>query len=324
MAIMKIVCELCGSNEMTRREDGLFQCDCCGTKYTLEAARQMMGTVSVAGVVETRSADFQIEAGKLIKYRGEGVDVVVPSNCNRLGYRAFAELGVRSVELPAELRVIGEYAFNNCKSLERVTIPEGVTEIEHYAFGGCSSLKEISFPSSLTKIGQWVFSDCASLKEVSVPKGMAYVDFPRCTSLERVSIPKGATRVAFGGCTSLKEITIPEGVTSVSLSGCTSLKKVNIPSSAISVSLSGCTSLTSVTFSKGSTCTRIESEAFMDCRSLREFFIPPNVTEINSHAFEGCSSLRTVYAPKSLKKKYRSEKGGFAGFFPRHTYIEYY
>lgn len=45
----KLVCELCGSNDFTKDNDGLFVCDYCRTKYTPEQAQSMMveGTVRV-------------------------------------------------------------------------------------------------------------------------------------------------------------------------------------------------------------------------------------------------------------------------------------
>jgi len=51
---MKVLqCELCGSNDLLK-QDGVFVCQYCGTKYTLEEARKMMidGTVSVTGTVQ--------------------------------------------------------------------------------------------------------------------------------------------------------------------------------------------------------------------------------------------------------------------------------
>ena len=39
-------CEMCGSNEIVKQED-LFVCQICGTKYSVEAARKMMGVVAI-------------------------------------------------------------------------------------------------------------------------------------------------------------------------------------------------------------------------------------------------------------------------------------
>ena len=41
-----ITCELCGSNDI-QKQDGLYVCQHCGTKYTIEEARKLIGTVSI-------------------------------------------------------------------------------------------------------------------------------------------------------------------------------------------------------------------------------------------------------------------------------------
>lgn len=52
-----IKCELCGSNDVVK-QDGLFVCQHCGTKYSLEEAKKMMveGTVNVTGTVKIDSS----------------------------------------------------------------------------------------------------------------------------------------------------------------------------------------------------------------------------------------------------------------------------
>jgi tetratricopeptide (TPR) repeat protein len=55
----KMVCELCGSNEFTKDDNGLFVCDYCRTKYTPEQAKNLF----VEGVVKIDRSD---EAEKLI------------------------------------------------------------------------------------------------------------------------------------------------------------------------------------------------------------------------------------------------------------------
>lgn len=48
----QLVCEMCGSKDLLK-QDGVFVCQSCGTKYSVEEARKMMieGTVEVAGTV---------------------------------------------------------------------------------------------------------------------------------------------------------------------------------------------------------------------------------------------------------------------------------
>ena len=46
----KIVCEMCGSNDLLKK-DNVFVCQSCGTKYSVEEAKKMMveGKVDVSG-----------------------------------------------------------------------------------------------------------------------------------------------------------------------------------------------------------------------------------------------------------------------------------
>lgn len=44
-----LTCEMCGSTNLIK-EDGVFVCQSCGTKYSVEEARKMMGE----GVVDVK------------------------------------------------------------------------------------------------------------------------------------------------------------------------------------------------------------------------------------------------------------------------------
>jgi len=57
----RLECELCGCTDFVK-EDGMFTCQACGCKYTLEEARKMMieGTVEVKGTVTVdRSKEYE-------------------------------------------------------------------------------------------------------------------------------------------------------------------------------------------------------------------------------------------------------------------------
>ena len=41
-----LICEMCGSHNLIKK-DGLYVCEHCGTKYTVEEARKLMGTVKI-------------------------------------------------------------------------------------------------------------------------------------------------------------------------------------------------------------------------------------------------------------------------------------
>ena len=54
----QLVCEMCGSTSLIK-EDGVFVCQSCGTRYSVEEAKKMMveGTVEVAGTVKVDTSD---------------------------------------------------------------------------------------------------------------------------------------------------------------------------------------------------------------------------------------------------------------------------
>lgn len=53
-----LTCEMCGSTDLIK-QDGVFVCQQCGTKYSVEEARKMMveGTVSIKGSVKVDNSD---------------------------------------------------------------------------------------------------------------------------------------------------------------------------------------------------------------------------------------------------------------------------
>ena len=53
-----LTCEMCGSTEIVRK-DGLYVCQACGTKYSIEDAKKMMteGSVKIDGPVKIDESD---------------------------------------------------------------------------------------------------------------------------------------------------------------------------------------------------------------------------------------------------------------------------
>ena len=70
---------------------------------------------------------------------------------------------------------IGDYAFEECKSLTSVVIPNSVTSIGNDAFSRCSSLTTIVAPSSVISILDSVFSECSSLTSAVIPNSVTSI-----------------------------------------------------------------------------------------------------------------------------------------------------
>ena len=56
----QLTCEMCGSTDLIK-QDGVFVCQSCGCKYSVEEAKKMMveveGTVEVTGTVKVDTSD---------------------------------------------------------------------------------------------------------------------------------------------------------------------------------------------------------------------------------------------------------------------------
>lgn len=67
------------------------------------------------------------------------------------------------------VKVIGNYAFELCRSINRIDIPDSVTNIGNNAFYGCRSLTNIKIPNCVTNIEDNVFAYCRSLSNIIIP-----------------------------------------------------------------------------------------------------------------------------------------------------------
>ncbi len=234
---------------------------------------------------------------------------------------------LESIILPENVTSISYRAFYGCTSLTSITIPKGVTLIENGAFYGCKSLTSITIPEGVTSIGYQVFSGCTSLTSITIPESVASIGqeaFYGCTSLSLITIPESVTSIgnnAFSRCALLTNVTFAEGsqltlIGSSAFSSCTSLTSITIPEGVTSIENSafyGCTRLASVTFAENSQLTSIGSYAFQDCTKLAQITIPAGVTEIGNEAFQDCTSLFRVENHSDLSLEIgKSTYGGIA------------
>ena len=105
--------------------------------------------------------------------------------------------------------------------IRRVHIGDGVTSIGQYCFQNCYALKKVSGMGDVTSIGTYAFSYCHSLTSITIPDGVTSIEndvFYYCYLLANVTIPDGVTSIgnnAFSYCHPFTSITIPDGVTSI-------------------------------------------------------------------------------------------------------------
>ena len=114
-----------------------------------------------------------------------------------------------------EEKEIGGYAFNDCKSLKTVELPEGVTTIGEYAFKKCESLTSVKLPSTLETIQQGAFWDCSSLSELDIPESVMDIQMSSMPSGLKTVVLHSATmhiaKLAFIKCENIEKIIVPKG-----------------------------------------------------------------------------------------------------------------
>ena len=94
-----------------------------------------------------------------------------------------------SIDIPASVESIEDYAFECCESLTSVKIGNGVKSIGEDAFMQCTSLTSIDIPASVESIENSAFQYCTSLETVKIGSGVKSIEsgaFTECYSLESV------------------------------------------------------------------------------------------------------------------------------------------
>ena len=135
----------------------------------------------------------------------------------QISMSAFEEnLTLEEVIIPDTVRIIGDWAFNDCISLKKVVFEGSVEKIEQRAFSKCISLNDINIPTTVIEIGDFAFFECpiTSLDLQSVVK-IGEDAFYNCDSLDYVSLGTKLISIgegAFGNCDKLNRIVIPKSV----------------------------------------------------------------------------------------------------------------
>ena len=265
--------------------------------------------------------DFEIANGVLIKYKGKGGQVTVPTGIVTIGENAFDGCAaLKSIVIPDSVTTIGANAFGGCDALTSIVIPDSVTTIGANAFGGCDALTSIVIPDSVTTIGENAFDGCAALKSIVIPDSVTTIGrnaFGGCRALTSIVIPDSVTTIgaeAFSGCEALEKVILSDSVTEIAESafaGCARLKEIKLPSAAVRIgekAFFGCAALGKVVLPDA--LETVAPETFAGCKSLREIRIPDGCKTIGQKAFADCQSLVRADLPGTLE---RIGESAFAG-----------
>ncbi len=217
------------------------------------------------------------------------------------------------IKIKENTLTIADDAFDFCKNIKSIDIPDSVTKISRRAFIHCTALESVNIPKSLTQIGDFAFEGCKSLKEINY--GGTSADF------EAVKICRGNTE--------LDNATIAPKKYEFKKDSQGNLLSFAYETVGDTVVVTYCDpetvgSVTIPEILENKPVTKIAEEAFKDCSIVNEIILPSTVetveksafansgitkilipeklTTIEENVFSGCVALETVEISSGLKK----------------------
>ena len=245
---------------------------------------------------------------RLIRYKGERTDVVIPDSIeglpvrillgvtkqNENGYTGvvqgvFEGTAIESAYIPSSIRSFGLATFAHCTMLKQVEFAKGcgITSLSTGCFEDCTALTRIDL-SPLTKLmgTYYAFRDCTSLEEVVLPEGMTSIDegsFLNCSALQSLYLPDSLERIeknAFEGCTGIESISIG--------------KNLRLADPNFSTVIFNSPSLKHITFREGRES--LDGYAFVSITSPVSVEVPASVNVVSGNTFFNYSTMTITFA----------------------------
>lgn len=229
-----------GDSQLTRLENGAFNNCSALTGIALPSTLKTIGNIAFFGCTQL-------------------VDIVIPESVTEIGYRALYNTGYYNDSknwvggaLYAGLHLIKVNNTYFTDSITDFTVKTGILTIGDYAFEGCTGINKVSIPDSVKTIGRDAFSGCVNLKEVEYHGSVS--DWFAITFVSTLSSPMYyATHMSILGEIN-SELVLPDNITSIpagTFKGNTNITKVTIPAKVTSIgdeAFMGCINLKEIVF----------------------------------------------------------------------------
>lgn len=212
------------------------------------------------------------------------------ANVTSFGSEALLNSGLATINLSAQVNVIGDDAFGNCQNLSAINVDaanpnfsskDGVLydhdalHLIQYPSGKSDSA--YSLLSTTLKINKYAFYGAKNLVDLTLNDTLAIID-----------------DYAFKDTTALGKITSVSSLTSVSSNAFDSSSGFLFDPTGKTISTGQYRGQTFSEFTIGEQVTSIGNEAFSGCGNLTSIVIPATVVSLGDRCFASCTRLKTV------------------------------
>ena len=218
--------------------------------------------------------------------------------------------GCKNSVIPTDGSVteIGGYAFNECRYLTEITIPDGVLRIKEQAFSRCYSLMRVTFPKTVFLAEDSAFSECYSLFEVcnDTPVTLSREALTHCTDEHLWHAYKSTEGSSYLNFDYDDYVFYSVGsshylIKYLGIDGAPVLPE-DFHGEAYQIGPYAFYNLYLSTVTIPECVTELFAGAFADCYALTAVTLPQNLTRIGDKAFRNCVSLKTIVIPTSVVK----------------------
>ncbi|MBE6740995.1 MAG: leucine-rich repeat domain-containing protein [Ruminococcaceae bacterium] len=267
------------------------------------------GGIITAWALTSGDFEYTVSENKatITAYNGSAEVLSIPST---LGGYSVAEIGegafqnnitLQRVTVPAGVNKIGARAFYSCVMLRSISLPATVSELSEKTFANCSSLERVTAAGSLTKIYREAFNYCSSLQSLNLTSALTYIGdnaFANCYAIQ-INMEKLSGDITYIGSQAFRNcykaygsanISAQTTVGGLAFDAC-GAQAINFNSEHPKYS-----SENGIIFNKDKT----SLVRYPAGRANTEYTIPSTVAQIDSYAFHRAQQLESIVIPESV------------------------
>ena len=248
----------------------------------------------------------------------------VPASTKVIGFGAFVDSRIKSIQLPDGVVRIEGWAFHSSK-IHSIEIPDSVTSVGDLTFRHCTELEHIKLSSQLEEIPMQMISACKKLKTLDVPSSVKRIhetSLVWCESLEHITFHEGLEEIVNEYWLEvrkgdLKEVIFPS--TLRYLQGGLFRKCLDVKEFIVAKENPNLCAMDGAIYSKDGKkliavpnawreefvvregTEEIGDFALAEFSKMKKVVFPQSLKKIGHRALDGCTALKEIHLPRYLR-----------------------